>query len=264
MITGSTMKITESFLRRIIREELSRSFLNEADNERIAIRRRPGGDGGESAEMRVNRDAKPSRPTISSISNVKTTPDRAFQIPVGSPWVGSKELHDQYNMGTGEETVRFKIKNKASGEEGMMSSLKNNKLEGSDSNKKYVVIPELFSLSSSPIAKHEAFGVAEVASEIITLPNRHSKGGVPVVTLYFPDSQKPEGALNKQTGISIAFLQIIGWREAEEARRMFVMQKNDSSSDKRSSRPVDPSIERAREKNDAGDRAREELGIRRR
>jgi len=255
------MRITESRIRQIIREEISRSFLNEADNERIAIRRRPGGgDGGESAETRVNRDAKPLRPTISSISNVKTTPDRAFQIPVGSPWVGSKELHDQYNMGTGEETVRFKIKNKASGEEGMMSSLKNNKLEGSDSNKKYVIIPELFSLARSPIAKHEAFGVAEVASEIITLPNRHSKGGVPVVTLYFPDNQKPAGALNKQTGISIAFLQIVGWREAEDLRKMFASERSEPV--RGMSRPNPDEARRAA--NITSARAGEEFGLKRR
>lgn len=253
------MRITESFLRQIIREEISRSFLNEADNERIAVRRRPGGDG-ESVETRVNRDARPSRPIISSISNVKTTPDRAFQIPVGSPWIGGKELHDQYNMGTGEETVRFKIKNKISGEEGLMSSLKNNKLEGSDSNKKYVIIPELFSLARSPIAKHEAFGVAEVASEIITLPNRHSKGGVPVVTLYFPDSQKPAGALNKQTGVSIAFLQIVGWREAEDLRKMF---SSEMSAPSRGAPRHNPD-EKRREANVASARAGAEFGLKRR
>lgn len=71
------MKITESCIRQIIREEISRSFLNEADNERIAVRRRPGGDG-ESVETRVNRDVRPSRPMISSISDVRTTPDSAF------------------------------------------------------------------------------------------------------------------------------------------------------------------------------------------
>lgn len=253
------MRITESFLRQIIREEISRSFLNEADNERIAVRRRPGGDG-ESVETRVNRDARPSRPIISSISNIKTTPDRAFQIPVGSPWIGGKELHDQYNMGTGEETVRFKIKNKISGEEGLMSSLKNNKLEGSDSNKKYVIIPELFSLARSPIAKHEAFGVAEVASEIITLPNRHSKGGVPVITLYFPDSQKPAGALNKQTGVSIAFLQIVGWREAEDLRKMFA---SEMSAPSRGAPRHNPD-EKRREANVASARAGAEFGLKRR
>lgn len=257
------MKITESFLRRIIREELSRSFLNEADNERILVRRRPGGgDDGESVETRINRDAKPSRPTISSISNIKASQDQAFQIPAGSPWIGGEEFHAQYNMGVGEKNIRFMIKNKASGKEGMISSLQNNKLEGSDSNKKYVIIPELFSLASSPTAEQEAFGVAEVVPPIITFPNRHSTGGVPVVILNFPDSQKPKGALNRQINVSTAFLQIVGWREAAELRAMFVMQKKDSSSDKRSSRPVDPSIERAREKNDARDRAREELGIR--
>ena len=253
------MRITESFLRQIIREEISRSFLNEADNERIAVRRRPGGDG-ESVETRVNRDVRPSRPMISSISNVRTTPDRAFQIPVGSPWIGGKELHDQYNMGTGEETIRFKIKNKISGDEGMMSSLKNNKLEGSDSNTKYVIIPELFSLAGSPAGEQEAFGVAEVDSLIRTLPNRHSKSGVPVVTLKFPDSQKPKGALNKQEHVSIAFLQIVGWREAEDLRKMFALKM--SAPIRGADRP-NPD-EKRREANVASARAGAEFGLKRR
>lgn len=255
------MKITESFLRRIIREEISRSFLNEADNERILVRRRPGGgDDGESVETRINRDAKPSRPTISSISNIKASRDQAFQIPAGSPWIGGEEFHAQYNMGVGEKNIRFMIKNKASGKEGMISSLQNNKLEGSDSNKKYVIIPELFSLARSPIAKHEAFGVAEVASEIITLPNRHSKGGVPVVTLYFPDNQKPAGALNKQTGISIAFLQIVGWREAEDLRKMFASERSEPV--RGMSRPNPDEARRAA--NITSARAGEEFGLKRR
>lgn len=255
------MKITESFLRKIIREEISRSFLNEADNERILVRRRPGGgDDGESVETRINRDAKPSRPTISSISNIKASRDQAFQIPAGSPWIGGEEFHAQYNMGVGEKNIRFMIKNKASGKEGMISSLQNNKLEGSDSNKKYVIIPELFSLARSPIAKHEAFGVAEVASEIITLPNRHSKGGVPVVTLYFPDNQKPAGALNKQTGISIAFLQIVGWREAEDLRKMFASERSEPV--RGMSRPNPDEARRAA--NITSARAGEEFGLKRR
>jgi len=258
MITGSTMRITESFLRRIIREELSRSFLNEADNERILVRRRAG-DDGESVETRINRDAKPSRPTISSISNIKVSRDQAFQIPAGSPWVGGEEFHAQYNMGVGEKNIRFMIKNKASGKEGMISSLQNNKLEGSDSNKKYVIIPELFSLASSPTAEQEAFGVAEVVPPIITFPNRHSTGGVLVVILDFPNSQKPKGALNRQINVSTAFLQIVGWREAEELRKMFVMQKKVSSSEKLSSRPNPDEARRVA--NIASARAGKEFGL---
>lgn len=50
--------------------------------------------------------------------------------------------------------------------------------------------------------------------------------------------------------------------DAADARKAFIMASNNP--EKHPSRAVDPGIERARETNVARDRAREELGIRRR
>ena len=216
------MIITESSLRKIIREEISRISLIEAET----IRRRPGSPDGPT-ETRVNNEkTKSSRMEISSMADVRTTPDKARRLPANSPFVGGTEFHQHYNMGVGEEKIAFKVK-AAGGDEYLRRILKNNKI-GPGS---LVVIPELYSLAKSPVAASEAFGVAEVI-ETVTLPNNSSSAGVPVVLLRFPDDQRPAGALESQPHIGLAFLQLLGWREAIDARKAFAEACKNSSSER--------------------------------
>jgi hypothetical protein len=251
------MRITESFLRQIIREEISRNFLNEAD----VISRRKSSTGEVETRLDPFKKSVFSRKQVRSIGDVKTTPDRAKLLPPDSPFVaGSEAFHSHYNMGVGEERINFRIKNKMTGDESMMSSLANYKMSPGT----FVVIPELFALAGkNPM---EAYGVGEIVSEIVNFPNNNTAGRekltVPMVVLKFPAGQRPEGTNETVPYVGIAFLNKVKEADAADARKAFIMASRDS--EKRPSRAVDPGIERARETNVARDRAREELGIRRR
>jgi hypothetical protein len=165
-------------------------------------------------------------------------------------------------MGVGEEIVRFKIKNKATGEDAIISSLANHKIDRGS----FVVIPELFNLAG--INQAEAYGVAEVISEIVNFPNNNSAGreklSVPLVVLKFPPGQHPDGTNETVPYVGLAFLSKIKEADAALMRSFFISQSKNSPAERRPARAVDPEIERARETNVARDRAREEFGIRRR
>lgn len=257
------MRITELFLRQIIREEISRNFLNEAD----VISRRKSSTG--EVETRLDPSKKPvfSRKQVRSIGDILTTPERAFHFPPDSPFIaGSQAFHGHYNQGVGEENISFGLKNKTTGDQSWMSSLANHKLEKKNG-KTFVVVPELFALAGKN--SNEAYGVAEVISEIVNFPNKHFSNlgkeqlTVPLVILRFPESQRPESdKKGVTTYVGAAFLRIVREDDAADVRNAFIMASKNP--ERRPDRAVDPGIERARETNVARDRAREEFGIRRR
>lgn len=198
------MRLSESAIRRIIREELLEAI----------IRRR----GGEEMRLKTPEEMTPDDfHPVRNISDIKISPRRLLTLTdTNNPWIPGPVWDRIYNQGVSEEPVMFKVK-KSSGEDAIIRTIKDYRVkEGTK-----FIIPQLFALARNPQTIDQAFGVGTVVTEPDIFETGIPGKRAPLALVEFDDSQKPDGALNRHPYVGIAFLKQLSYDEAQEMASTF-------------------------------------------